>query len=115
MKVVIPAPWLGFIIGTRAALAFGVGLLLADRIPRVTRSHCLSQPRVTQENDAEPAGCSNVAAHSQTAVRCSRWLAGAVRGRITNRTFATSRSWYRICVHVGEMVRVSHDFPSAIR
>jgi len=37
MKVVIPAPWLGFIIGTRAALAFGVGLLLADRIPRDRR------------------------------------------------------------------------------
>ena len=30
-------PLLGFIVGTRAALAFGVGLLLADRIPRETR------------------------------------------------------------------------------
>jgi hypothetical protein len=30
-------PLLGFIIGTRAALAFGVGLLLADRIPHEKR------------------------------------------------------------------------------
>jgi hypothetical protein len=30
-------PLLGFIVGTRAALAFGVGLLLADRIPRDKR------------------------------------------------------------------------------
>ena len=37
MKVVIPAPWLGFMIATRAALAFGVGLLVADRIPRDRR------------------------------------------------------------------------------
>jgi hypothetical protein len=28
---------LGFVIGTRAALAFGVGLLVADRIPRARR------------------------------------------------------------------------------
>jgi hypothetical protein len=28
---------LGFIIGTRAALAFGVGLLVADRIPESRR------------------------------------------------------------------------------
>ena len=37
MKVLIPAPWLGFVIGTRAALAFGVGLLVADWIPRDRR------------------------------------------------------------------------------
>jgi hypothetical protein len=30
-------PLLGFIVGTRAALAFGVGLLVADRIPREKR------------------------------------------------------------------------------
>lgn len=29
--------WLGFIVGTRAALAFGVGLLMADRIPEPRR------------------------------------------------------------------------------
>ena len=28
---------LGFIVGTRAALAFGVGLLVADRIPQPRR------------------------------------------------------------------------------
>jgi len=28
---------LGFVVGTRAALAFGVGLLLADRIPEPRR------------------------------------------------------------------------------
>ena len=37
MNVVLPAPWLGFVVGTRAALAFGVGLLVADRIPRDRR------------------------------------------------------------------------------
>ncbi len=30
-------PLLGFIIGTRAALAFGVALLVADRIPQSQR------------------------------------------------------------------------------
>jgi hypothetical protein len=30
-------PLLGFIISTRAALAFGVGLLIADRIPEHRR------------------------------------------------------------------------------
>ena len=28
---------LGFIVGTRAALAFGIGLLVADRIPKDRR------------------------------------------------------------------------------
>jgi len=30
-------PTLGFIVGTRAALAFGAGLLAAERIPESTR------------------------------------------------------------------------------
>ena len=30
-------PWLGFIVGTRVALAFGAALLLADRIPKARR------------------------------------------------------------------------------
>jgi hypothetical protein len=30
-------PLIGFIVGTRAALAFGVGLLLANRIPENRR------------------------------------------------------------------------------
>jgi hypothetical protein len=30
-------PLLGFIVGTRVALALGVGLLVADRIPREKR------------------------------------------------------------------------------
>jgi hypothetical protein len=30
-------PLLGFVVGTRAALALGVGLLLADRIPESRR------------------------------------------------------------------------------
>jgi hypothetical protein len=30
-------PLLGFVVGTRAALAFGIGLLVADRIPQDKR------------------------------------------------------------------------------
>jgi hypothetical protein len=37
MNLVLNPPLLGFIVGTRAALAFGVGLLLADRIPESRR------------------------------------------------------------------------------
>ena len=33
MNLVLNPQLLGFIVGTRAALAFGVGLLVADRIP----------------------------------------------------------------------------------
>jgi hypothetical protein len=32
-SVLLDLPTFGFILGTRAALAFGVGLLLADRLP----------------------------------------------------------------------------------
>ena len=37
MNLVLSPPLLGFVIGTRAALAFGLGLLLADRIPAQRR------------------------------------------------------------------------------
>ena len=37
MNLVLSPPILGFVIGTRAALAFGLGLLLADRIPAPRR------------------------------------------------------------------------------
>ena len=37
MILELPRPLLGFIVGTRAALAFGIGLLLADRIPEPQR------------------------------------------------------------------------------
>jgi len=37
MNLVLNPPLLGFIVGTRAALAFGVGLLVADRIPESRR------------------------------------------------------------------------------
>jgi len=37
MILQVPPPLLGFIVGTRAALAFGVGLLVADRIPPYRR------------------------------------------------------------------------------
>jgi hypothetical protein len=37
MNIVLNPPLLGFIVGTRAALAFGVGLLVADRIPAARR------------------------------------------------------------------------------
>jgi len=37
MNLVLNPPLLGFIVGTRAALAFGVGLLMADRIPESRR------------------------------------------------------------------------------
>ena len=37
MNLVLNPPLLGFIVGTRAALAFGLGLLLADRIPEPRR------------------------------------------------------------------------------
>ena len=33
----VTPPLLGFIVGTRAALAFGVGLLVANRIPEHLR------------------------------------------------------------------------------
>jgi hypothetical protein len=36
-KLVLSPPLLGFIVGTRAALAFGVGLLVASRIPEARR------------------------------------------------------------------------------
>jgi hypothetical protein len=37
MNLVLSPPLLGFVVGTRAALAFGLGLLLADRIPEPRR------------------------------------------------------------------------------
>jgi hypothetical protein len=37
MNLVLNPPLFGFIVGTRAALAFGLGLLLADRIPEARR------------------------------------------------------------------------------
>jgi hypothetical protein len=37
MNLVLNPPLLGFIVGTRAALGFGLGLLLADRIPEPRR------------------------------------------------------------------------------
>jgi len=36
-NVVLTPPLLGFVVGTRAALAFGVGLLVAGRIPEERR------------------------------------------------------------------------------
>ena len=35
--LVLTPPLLGFVVGTRAALAFGVGLLVAGRIPEKRR------------------------------------------------------------------------------
>jgi hypothetical protein len=37
MNLVLSPPLFGFVVGTRAALAFGLGLLLADRIPAERR------------------------------------------------------------------------------
>jgi hypothetical protein len=37
MTFTLTPPLLGFIVGTRAALAFGVGLLVANRIPEPRR------------------------------------------------------------------------------
>ena len=36
-KVVLSPPSFGFVVGTRAALAFGVGLLVAGRMPEARR------------------------------------------------------------------------------
>jgi hypothetical protein len=36
-NLVLAPPLLGFVVGTRAALALGIGLLLADRIPQPRR------------------------------------------------------------------------------
>ena len=36
-SVVLNPPMFGFIVATRAALAFGVGLLVADRLPAARR------------------------------------------------------------------------------
>jgi hypothetical protein len=37
MKLILTPPLFAFVVGTRAALAFGLGLLLADRIPAERR------------------------------------------------------------------------------
>lgn len=37
MRIVLHPAWLGFVVGTRAALAFGAGMLIADRIPEDKR------------------------------------------------------------------------------
>jgi hypothetical protein len=37
MNLILSPPLLGFVVGTRAALAFGLGLLLADRFPASRR------------------------------------------------------------------------------
>jgi hypothetical protein len=37
MNLLMNPPLLGFVVGTRAALAFGLGLLLAERIPASRR------------------------------------------------------------------------------
>jgi hypothetical protein len=36
-NLILSRPLLGFVVGTRAALAFGIGLLVADRIPEPRR------------------------------------------------------------------------------
>jgi len=36
-SLIVSPPLLGFVVGTRAALAFGVGLLVASRIPEAPR------------------------------------------------------------------------------
>lgn len=36
-SLILSPPLLGFVVGTRAALAFGIGLLVADRIPESRR------------------------------------------------------------------------------
>jgi hypothetical protein len=36
-KILLSPPLLGFIVGTRAALGFGLGLMLASRIPESRR------------------------------------------------------------------------------
>jgi hypothetical protein len=33
MRIVLHPAWLAFVVGTRAALAFGAGLLIAEHIP----------------------------------------------------------------------------------
>jgi multisubunit Na+/H+ antiporter MnhB subunit len=33
MNLILSPPLLGFVVGTRVALAFGLGLLVSDRIP----------------------------------------------------------------------------------
>jgi hypothetical protein len=37
MKLILTPPLLAFVVGTRAALAFGLGLLMAERIPNERR------------------------------------------------------------------------------
>jgi hypothetical protein len=36
-NLILSPPVLGFVVGTRAALGFGLGLLLANRIPKSRR------------------------------------------------------------------------------
>ena len=57
--VTLPLPVFGFTILTRAALAAGVGLLLADRIPRERRRHI---------------GLALIAVGAATTIPIVRWL-----------------------------------------
>ena len=62
----LPLPMFGFIVGTRAALAFGAGLLLAGRIP---------------EHRRRRIGLTLVALGAATTIPAARAVVGQIGGR----------------------------------
>jgi hypothetical protein len=65
-SVVLDPPMFGFIVATRAALGFGVGLLMADRLPAARR---------------RTPGRLFVAIGALTTIPAARALAATVRSR----------------------------------
>jgi hypothetical protein len=64
--ITLPLPKLGFVLGTRAALAAGLGLLLADRLePRRRRT----------------VGATLVTIGALTTVPAARWISRSFRRR----------------------------------
>ena len=62
--ITLPVPLLGFVIGTRAMLGVGAGLLLADRLPPVQRRRL---------------GMALVAFGAATTIPAATWLARNAR------------------------------------
>lgn len=68
-SLLLTPPLLGFVIGTRAALAFGIGLMVADRIP-------LSRRRILARTLIAVGAATTVPA-----------MVAVARSRVNRRTF----------------------------
>jgi hypothetical protein len=73
MNLVLTPPLLGFVVGTRAALAFGLGLLLADRIPP-SRRRSVGLMAGSPHHACAFRSSSSALATSSRAVFSSRWV-----------------------------------------